>query len=57
MRMDEQDNRVGPAGMLAGQNPLNGKTLALLCLKFVKHRDAAEIRQNPGSHWKTSRKF
>src|SRR5882757_2888237 len=45
MRMDRTDNRYGPVGMLAGQNPLNGKTLALLCLKFVKHRDAAEIRR------------
>jgi hypothetical protein len=25
--------------MLAGQNLPNGKTLALLCLKFVKHRE------------------
>jgi hypothetical protein len=32
-------------GMLAGRTPPNGRTLALLCLKFVKHRDKAKIRQ------------
>jgi hypothetical protein len=31
--------------MPAGRKPPNGKTLALLCLKFVKHRDQAKIRQ------------
>jgi hypothetical protein len=31
--------------MLAGRKAANGKTLALLCLKLVKHRETAEIRQ------------
>jgi hypothetical protein len=31
--------------MLERPQPPNGKTLALLCLKFVKHRDRAEIRR------------
>ena len=31
--------------MLAGRKPPNGKTLALLCMKFVKHRDDAINRR------------
>src|SRR4051794_37181130 len=43
MRMDQLDGwKPGDAGRPA---PPNGKTLALLCLKFVKHPDRAKIRQ------------
>src|SRR3954462_2573528 len=45
MRMNE---RTFPKWPLAGRMPPNGRTLALLCLKFVKHRDLAENRRkNP----------
>jgi hypothetical protein len=32
-------------GCRQAESPPNGKTLALLCLKFVKHPDTAEIRR------------
>jgi hypothetical protein len=42
MRMNRMDNRLRPVGMLAGQPP-NGKTLAILCLKFVKDCETADF--------------
>jgi hypothetical protein len=43
--MDRTDNRVWTCRDAGRPKPPNGKTLALLCLKFVKHHERLKIRQ------------
>jgi hypothetical protein len=48
---------MGLPGCLADRPPPNGKTLALLCLKLVKHREMVKIRQKSRKPLETLRKI